>query len=220
MFAVNGLPNEVEIEVDVGSVGQFHIDFVAFKLDSLDARLREISADEGVDFGIVRCVGACTVAAAIVDDVEVVVELDVVVVVEFNFPTVVFLLDLVDVVVGEVGGHVGRDLFGHEACGDEGVNRRMLAVHFNPVERVVEFQLGLVVELHLVVMLCHLAAEDAGLREVGLHKLHDAGVDVAVADGNAGFFHLVLVRFGGGFYARVFVGRGSVLLATGHRGEG
>ena len=79
MFAVNGLPIEVEIKVDVGTIGQFHINFVAFKFDSLDAYLREISANESVDFRIVgvvsASVSASTVSAA-ADDVEVGVKLD------------------------------------------------------------------------------------------------------------------------------------------------
>ena len=118
------------------------------------------------------------------------------VVVQFDFPVaVVFLLDLVDVVVGEICGHIVRDLLWHNAGRHDAVDGGMLAVHFNPLKRMVEFQFGLVVELHLVVMLRLMAVVDTGLREVRFHKHHDFGSDFAEIDGYAEFldFPLLLV---------------------------
>ena len=191
--AVDALPVEVEVEVDVGAVGELHVNLVAVLTCAEDGGLREVGADEGVDFRIVGGVStvvSATVSATVVsaaDDVEVGVELDFVVVVEFNVPAVVFLLDLVDVVVGEVGADVGRNLLRHDAGGHAAVDGRMLAVHFNPVKRMGECQFGLVVEAHLVVVLRLMAVVDAGLGEMGFDKLHDGRVDVALAHKQSGF---------------------------------
>ena len=178
MFAVNGLPNEVEIEVDVGSIGQFHIDFVAVKFDSLDAHLREISADESVDFREVGVV-ASPVSAA-VDDIEVGVKLDFRSVLHLDFPAKALFLDFLDGLAREVSGHIGGDLLRHNACGYAGVDGRMFAVHFHPLKRVREFQMSAVVKFYLVVVLRLIAVEDTSLREMRHDEFHNRWVNVAL----------------------------------------
>ena len=193
-FAVNGLPNEVEIEVDVGSIGQFHIDFVAVKLDSLDAHLREISANESVDFREVEVASAAVAAsvAASVDYIEVVVKPDFRSVLHLDFPAKALFLDFLYDLAWEVGGHISGDLLRHNACGYAGVDGRMFAVHFHPFKRVREFQLGTVVEFYLVVVLRLIAVEDTSLREMRHDEFHNRWVNVALVYDFSDFKHVLV----------------------------
>ena len=67
----------------------------------MDANLREISLNKCVDLYIVRRSSA-TIPTAVSDDIEVGVELDFLSILEFNLPTIMFSLNLFDLLVREV----------------------------------------------------------------------------------------------------------------------
>ena len=85
---------------------------------------------------------------------------------------------------------------------------------------MVEFQHGMIVEFHFVVMLREMAVVDTGLREMRLHEQHDFGSDFAVVDGYTDLLALPLLLVDSGSSHCVFVGRGSIFLATGRHDEG
>ena len=94
-IAVDALPFEGEVEGDFSAVGQFHLIFILVHLNLEDANLRKISLDKSVDFRIVTRRSA-TIPAAVSDNIEVGVELDFLSILEFNLPTIMLSLDLLD----------------------------------------------------------------------------------------------------------------------------
>ena len=119
--------------------------------------------------------------------------------VQLDFPAETLLLDFLDEFIREIGGHVSRYLLWYDARWYAGVNVRVLAVHLDPFGCEGEMQFGLIVQCHFVAVLRLVAVEDAGLREIRFHKLHDGGVYFAQIHNVADFYIVPLLLGLGAF---------------------
>ena len=103
------------------------------------------------------------------------------VVVEFNIPTVVFFLDLVDVVVGEVSGHIVSDLHGNKFGRDAAVDVGVVAVDFLPFKTQIEINVGVVGEFDFILIAVAFHFADAGLWEISVNEGVDFGIIGAIS---------------------------------------
>ena len=145
-FAVDVGPFEVEVEGNLGTIGKFHLVFVVFRFDSKDFGLWEIVAYKSGNFriiGVVSASGAIPIST-IVDDIEIGVKLEVNVVVEFDFPAIAFPFDFIDVLIGIVGGDVGRNLFRDKGRWNGIVDRGMFTIHLHPFKCLGEIHFSVV----------------------------------------------------------------------------